>query len=41
MAETAWTSQHGKDFDDFSARLPLQLRMLQRLGVNYRPMDTT
>lgn len=35
QAETAWS--HGKDWDDFRARLPYQLERLAAQGVKYRP----
>lgn len=39
-AEVGWTPQSGRDYDEFRARLALQGRRLQALGVNfYRSPD--
>ena len=36
LAEVLWTSKARRDFADFSARLPAELRRLDALDVNYR-----
>jgi len=36
LAEVVWSPQGARDWDDFSARLPTQLRRLDALGVHYR-----
>jgi hexosaminidase len=36
LAEVLWTPQPRRDFADFSARLPAELRRLDALDVNYR-----
>jgi hexosaminidase len=37
LAETLWTPLERKDFADFMGRMPLQLKRLDALDVNYRP----
>jgi hexosaminidase len=40
LAEVVWTPKERKDFSDFSTRLPIHLKRLQILDVNYRaPMQ--
>ena len=36
IAETAWTSSQGRNFEDFSARLASFCKRLDLMGVNYR-----
>ena len=36
LAEVVWTPAALRDWNSFQARLPVQLRELERLGVNYR-----
>ncbi|WP_454832705.1 family 20 glycosylhydrolase [Pseudoxanthomonas wuyuanensis] len=35
VAETGWTPQAGKDYPDFLARLPAQLRRYDTMGIGY------
>lgn len=39
LAETLWSAADARDWGDFSARLRVQLRLLDRLNINYRPLD--
>ena len=39
LAEITWSPAEVRNWDDFRARLPHALRQLDRLGVNYRPID--
>jgi hexosaminidase len=39
LAEVGWSPPEMRDYDDFVARLRAVLPMLDRLGVNYRPLD--
>jgi hexosaminidase len=36
LAEVLWTPKARRDYADFSARLPVELRRLDALDVNYR-----
>ena len=36
LAEVVWSPREARDWDDFSARLPVQLQRLDALGVRYR-----
>lgn len=38
MAEKAWTPRNSQQWDDFLPRLREQLKRLDRMGVNYRPL---
>ena len=38
LAEVLWTPKPRRDFGDFSSRLPAELRRLEALDVNYRPV---
>ncbi|GAB5452480.1 MAG: beta-N-acetylhexosaminidase [Halioglobus sp.] len=38
LAETVWTAQAGRDYEDFLQRLPPHLERLDKLAVNYRPL---
>jgi hexosaminidase len=39
LAEVTWTPAARRDFGDFTTRLPVHLRRLGILDVNYRPLD--
>ena len=39
LAERLWGAPENRDFAEFSARLRNHLRLLDRLGVNYRALD--
>ena len=39
LAEVVWTPRERKDFGDFRARLVPHLQRLDRLDVNYRPLE--
>jgi hexosaminidase len=36
LSEVVWSPQSARDWESFVARLPQQLVLLDRLGVNYR-----
>jgi len=39
LAEVLWSDSQGRDYDEFLTRLKPHLQLLDRLGVNYRPLD--
>lgn len=39
LAEVLWSPAAGRSFDEFRQRLVPHLRRLDRLGINYRPLD--
>jgi hexosaminidase len=39
LAEVVWSPRELRDWEGFQRRLPAQLEVLGRLGVNYRPLD--
>jgi hexosaminidase len=39
LAEVVWSPREARNWESFQWRLPAQLTMLDRLGVNYRPLD--
>lgn len=39
LSETLWSAATARDWEDFSARLRVQLRLLDRMNINYRPLD--
>jgi hexosaminidase len=39
LAEVVWSPREARDWASFRARLPAELRRLDALGVNYRPLD--
>lgn len=39
LAEVAWTPKEKKNYDDFLSRLATHVALLQKLGVNFRPLD--
>ena len=41
LAERAWSAADARDFEEFRRRLARHLERLERLGVNYRPLDSS
>ncbi|HEY6640726.1 family 20 glycosylhydrolase [Povalibacter sp.] len=41
LAEVAWSPAERRDWADFQARLPAQLRRYDALGIHYAPTDAT
>lgn len=39
LSEVVWSPKDARDWESFRARLPRQLAVLDRLGVNYRPLS--
>jgi len=39
LAEVVWSPKDKRDWEFFESRLPSHFEMLDRLGVNYRPLD--
>ncbi len=39
LAETLWSAADARDEEDFRTRLRVHLRRLDRMNVNYRPLD--
>ncbi|RYX84286.1 beta-N-acetylhexosaminidase [bacterium] len=39
LAEALWSSVQPRDFDEFLSRLEIHLRLLDRMNVNYRPLN--
>jgi len=39
LSEVLWSAANSRDFEEFSARLGIQLRLLDRMNVNYKPLD--
>jgi hexosaminidase len=41
LSEVVWSPKRSRNWESFVARLPRQLALLDRLGVNYRPLALT
>jgi len=39
LSEVLWNTANSRDFEEFSVRLGIQLRLLDRMNVNYKPLD--
>ena len=39
LAEALWSATQERDYDEFLSRLKPHLELLDRLNVNYRPLD--
>ncbi|MFI3267162.1 MAG: family 20 glycosylhydrolase [Rikenellaceae bacterium] len=41
LSESAWTNPNDKDYDNFLAKMVNNLKDLDAIGINYRPLDLT